>query len=106
MILVQIFQNGMNLGQFRFEVDPTQTPAWLRLEHRVHSSGRLQGTWRAAATLWHDDRAVGQDGGGGTDNSTSPELGWEWAGGRLIGCRWPEPIGLRTLQKEMGRVGE
>jgi hypothetical protein len=39
-ILVKIFQKGMNLGRFRFEVDPTQTLARLHLEHRIHISGR------------------------------------------------------------------
>jgi hypothetical protein len=40
MISVKIFERGMNLGQLRFEVDPTRTLARLRLEHMVDNSGR------------------------------------------------------------------
>jgi hypothetical protein len=45
MISVKIFQKGINLGRFRFEVDPTQTPARLHLEHRIHISGWLWAVW-------------------------------------------------------------
>jgi hypothetical protein len=47
-ISIKYFQKGMNLGWFRFEVDPTQTPAQLRLEHRIHISGRRGARQRMA----------------------------------------------------------
>jgi hypothetical protein len=48
VISVKIFQKGMNLGRFRFEVNPTQTPARLHLEHRIHISRWLRVAWRKA----------------------------------------------------------
>jgi hypothetical protein len=41
MISVKIFWKGMNLGRFRFEVNPTQTLMRLCVEHRIHISGWL-----------------------------------------------------------------
>jgi hypothetical protein len=46
----------MNLGWFRFEVDPTQTLARLHLENRIHISGWLWAAWRKV-----EDSAVAAD---------------------------------------------
>jgi hypothetical protein len=65
----------MNLGRFRFEVDPTQTPARLHLEHRIHISrwlrvaqgrrrrgggGRRRADGDNGAARWPGRRGAGQ----------------------------------------------
>jgi hypothetical protein len=60
MISVKIFQKGINLGRFRFEVDPTQTPARLHLEHRIHISGWLWAVWRKVEDGAMEANAVGR----------------------------------------------
>jgi hypothetical protein len=61
---------GINLGRFQFEVDPTQTPARLCLEHRIHISGWLRVAHRKA-----EDGAVAADAVGRT-------VTMAWHGGR------------------------
>jgi hypothetical protein len=92
VISFKIFQKGMNLDRFRFEVDPTQTLALLRLGHRIHISRWLREAWRKAedsavaadavgrtvTTAWHDGRV----GATWDRGSLSQEMGWE------MGCTW------------------
>jgi hypothetical protein len=73
-ISVKIFQKGMNLGRFQFEVDPTQTPMRLHLEHRIHISGWLRAAWRKA-----EDGTVAADG----DNGAAWRPGRRGAGHRI-----------------------
>jgi hypothetical protein len=63
----------MNLGQFRFEVDPTRTLARLRLEHMVDNSRRLRATRCKAGVGMAAVDDVGQTVVGG--NSAARRLG-------------------------------
>jgi hypothetical protein len=110
MISVKIFQKGMNLGRFRFEVDPTQTPARLRLEHSIHISGWLRAARRKAedgvvavdaiertvTTAQHGAR-IGVTLGRG---SLSQEMG------REMGCTWGRQSGLQEKKRGSGPEGE
>jgi hypothetical protein len=60
VILVMIFQKGMNLRQFQFEVDPTQTLARLCLEHRIHTRGWLWVAQHKAEDCAVAANAIGQ----------------------------------------------
>jgi hypothetical protein len=111
----------MNLGRFQFEVDPTQTPAWLRLEHRIHISGWLQvvrrktedsavvadAVGRTVTTTCHGGRVGAALDRGSLSQEVGREMGYTWGrqsglqerkrGSGLEGENWPKRFRKKTL---------
>jgi hypothetical protein len=106
VISVKIFQKGVNLGRFRFEVDPTQTPTRLRLDHRIHKRRWLWAAWCKA-----EDGAVAADDVGRTVTTTrhGGRVGVALDMGSLsqeMGCTWGRQSVLHERKRGSGPEGE